>query len=401
MTISSDTQAILLLCAPLSRNDRLKPLSTQQYAALAQWLNVARLRPADLLAPHGRERLSALDHDELNEARVAPLLDRAAILAISLERWLAAGIWIVSRADIDYPARLKRYLGRAAPPLLYGLGPRTALASGGLAIVGSRDRSEDDGEYARRVGAACAREKLTVLSGAAKGIDRDAMAGALEAGGQAVGVLAEGLIASGVPRQSRELIVDGRLALVSCYVPDAAWAAWRAMDRNAILYGLAGATLVVASAKGAGGTWDGAAAALRNPGARVFVRVPSESPGNSALLDLGAQPFPAEPWDNLTAILHTTAELAPPAVAKPQPAATATDAYSLVLPELLKLLDLPREEAFIAERLDVRAQQARDWLNRAVSEQRVRKSGRPVRYQTAAPPDEPVPPLFAALAGEP
>ena len=83
---------------------------------------------------------------------------------------------MISRSDGCYPERLKRYLGQAAPPLLYGVGSKSLLNRGGLAVVGSRDRTEEDGDFARRVGEHCAQEGLAIISGAAKGIDRDAMA---------------------------------------------------------------------------------------------------------------------------------------------------------------------------------------------------------------------------------
>jgi DNA processing protein len=95
------------------------------------------------------------------------------------------GVSVISRSDNCYPEQLKRYLGQAAPPLLYGVGSKTLLNRGGLAIVGSRDRTEEDGDFARRVGERCAHEGIGVISGAAKGIDRDAMTGALEVGGWA------------------------------------------------------------------------------------------------------------------------------------------------------------------------------------------------------------------------
>ena len=50
---------------------------------------------------------------------------------------------------------------------------------GGLAVVGSRDASEEDIEFARSVAAACALQNIPVISGGARGVDRDGAVGAV------------------------------------------------------------------------------------------------------------------------------------------------------------------------------------------------------------------------------
>ena len=127
------------------------------------------------------------------------------------------------------------------------LARRELLNRGGLVVVGSRDRSEEDGEFARRIGEHCAKEDIAIISGAAKGIDREAMSGAVESGGWALGVLAEGLARTATSGQYRSGLVSDRLTLVSPYDPDSRWFAYAAMDRNKLLYGLGDAALVVAS----------------------------------------------------------------------------------------------------------------------------------------------------------
>ncbi|MGH9277984.1 MAG: hypothetical protein ACRD12_07745, partial [Acidimicrobiales bacterium] len=64
-----------------------------------------------------------------------------------------------------------------------------------------------------------------------------------------------------------------------------------AMGRNKIVYGLSRATLVVASAKGEGGTWSGATEAIRKRYGRVGVWVGAGGgPGNQALVEAGGAP---------------------------------------------------------------------------------------------------------------
>ena len=263
-TLTQDTQAVLLLCGELGRRggDGPKPLNLRQYNVLVTWLKAECLRPGDLLNPEAEKILSGLQTAELNLDRVAPLLQRGAALALMVEKWERSGLWVIGRSDASYPDRLKRYLGHAAPPLLYGVGSKELLNRGGLAVVGSRDRSDEDGEFARRVGDCCGREGIAIISGAAKGIDRDAMSGAIEAGGWALGVLAKGLAKTATSGQYRSDLVSDHLSLISPYDPDSRWLTYAAMERNKLLYGLSDAALVVACSADTGGTWAGATEAL-------------------------------------------------------------------------------------------------------------------------------------------
>ena len=429
-TLTPDTQAVLLLCGELGQRDSngMKPLGPRQYGTLTTWLKMEGLRPGDLLTPEGRVKLDGLQTPEVNAPRILPLLERGAALALIVERWERSGLWVISRSDVSYPERLKRYLGRTAPPLLYGVGSKSLLNRGGLAVVGSRDRSEEDGEFARRVGEHCAQEGIAIISGAAKGIDRDAMSGALDVGGWALGVLAEGLAKTATSGQYRSGLVSDHLTLVSPYDPDSRWFAYTAMERNKLLYGLSDAALVVASSADSGGTWAGATEALQLGKVKVFVKsAGATAPGNPKLLRMGAIPFPEEPWENLRPLFtppeekngqlfggaaqddapavelcaQTIALSVPgvsPAGDQAAPAATppvesrrtevaesTRDAYTLVIDALLALLREPRGDEWLAEQMGVRAAQMKDWLDRGVREGRILKLKKPLRYAAHAP----------------
>jgi hypothetical protein len=194
-SLTQDTQAILLLCARLGQRDgeSAKPLTTHQYSMLAKWLHEQSLRPRDLLHDVGRERLSALDLKDVTREIVMGLLERGTALAVLVERWVSHGLWVISRGDPEYPNRYKNYLQHAAPPILFGVGDISVLQCGGLAVVGSRNSSEEELEFARCVGSKCASQQISVISGAAKGIDSESMQAVLDQGGRAIGVLAEGL----------------------------------------------------------------------------------------------------------------------------------------------------------------------------------------------------------------
>lgn len=296
MPISADGQAMLMLCSHVALPAKVDPppLTLREWNPLARRLRESSLRsPAGLLALSADEIRQSLKLDADLAQRVAGLLQRGAALAIELERLESVGIWVVTRADDDYPEKLKSRLGESAPPVLFGAGEINDLNRAGLAVVGSRNIDEAGSECAKVVGEACAASKLTVFSGGARGTDSIAMHGAIDAGGRAVGVLADGLERTIREPTVRGWLVDGRATLLSPYSPKAGFSVGSAMGRNKLIYALADYALVVASDSGTGGTWAGAIEALRSHWIPVFVRDAEDAPeGNRQLLKRGGISFP-------------------------------------------------------------------------------------------------------------
>ena len=291
--LGADTEIVLLLCGRFGgeRQEPFQPLSAREYGELAKWLNARRLRPANLLNESGQGNLPKVHEAGLDRRRVDFLLGRGTALALALERWSRGGLWVISRGDGEFPKRLKRHLRHAAPPLLYGAGDKALLEAGGVAIVGSRDAGDAALDFARAVASRCATEALGVVSGGARGIDAAAMQAATDAGGTAIGVLASDLLTASVNRQNRIGIEQGRLALVSPFHPEAGFNAGNAMARNKYIYTLADRALVVDSALGHGGTWEGALENLQQKWIPLFVRTPGDGAGNAALVDRGGIAF--------------------------------------------------------------------------------------------------------------
>ena len=294
--ISENTKAILMLTGQLGRGGprvNAKPLTAAEYNKLAQWLRKEGNEPAELLA-FGREDLVRRVPAVLDRERIQELLTQWFPLGVAVDYWHDRSIWVVSRADPEYPQSLKRKLREQAPPLLYGCGPPASLHKGGLAVVGSRNAGERSLECARQVGRLASEAGRMVISGGARGIDRAAMDAALEAGGHAVGVLADSLEKAVLNRAHREPLMDGRLTLVSPFDPSARFKSWNAMGRNKLIYALGDAGLVVDSAHGKGGTWSGAVEQLkkyRSVPIYVFEKGETED-GIRGLLDKGALPWP-------------------------------------------------------------------------------------------------------------
>ena len=182
-----------------------------------------------------------------------------------------------------------------------------------LAVVGSRDVSGELLAYTEQIGALAATAGITVVSGAARGIDQAAMRGALENDGRVIGVLSGSLEQTCMHREHRNMVLSRRLTLVSSYDPLAGFSIGNAMQRNKVIYGLANIALVVSSDLNKGGTWAGAVEQLEKfKCIPVYVRTAgTPQPGLEALRKKGALSWP-EPEDS-AALLKSVRHAAPPA----------------------------------------------------------------------------------------
>ncbi len=410
--VSPNTQAILLLTAPLivgSGTPSTELLSAGEYRRLARHLRAAEREPADLLSPDAPNLIRSCA-GVIDEARLQALLDRGFLSSQAVERWQTRAIWVVSRADPEYPRRLKVRLREEAPIVLYGCGDPAILKRGGLAVVGSRHVDEWLIEYTMDVGRLSARAGKTIVSGGARGIDQAAMRGALDAGGKVIGVLGDSLEKGAMNRENRKLLIDGQLVLVSPYDPSAGFNVGHAMQRNKSVYALADAALVVSSDVNKGGTWAGATEQLdKHHFLPVYVRSTGDiGNGLEALRLKGARPWPnPESDESFAAIFQTppakdedvseVIELplfgqtlsAKPAVVRetlrsnntPQLSVSVADELFAVVRTIISgLLQLRRTEKEVAELLCVSPPQAKLWLQRLVDEGAIEKTKRPSGY---------------------
>ncbi len=423
--LSTNAQAILLLTAPLiaGRQKQSEHLLTPgEYNRFAAYLRAAGHEPADLLSSQAKELIDNPD-SPIEPQRLHSLLSRGFLLTQAIERWQKRAIWVVTRADVEYPKRLKTRLKEDSPPVLYGCGSREILNTGGLAVVGSRRVDDELIAYTEGIGRLVAESRKTLVSGGAKGIDQAAMRGALQAGGSVAGILADGLEKAAMNPGNRRFLLDDQLVLISPYDPSAGFNVGNAMQRNKLIYALADAALVVNTDLNKGGTWTGANEQLKKYHfVPVYVRSTGQpSEGLQALQQLGAKPWPnPRSADELEAAL--TAEVssqpkvaeqsqlsfdAPTGAAssaassrvtqgKPvdvQPLSSAVaaggDAATILLAAVLELISKCLPEPWkpddVAQKLGVTKRQAEDWLRTLHDQGILEKKQCPIRYVRRSP----------------
>jgi len=211
-----------------------------------------------------------------------------AFLAESLEN---EGYEVLPVVADEYPKTLKENLKTQAPIVLYVKGNKQILQEKSIAIVGSRSASDISLQFTDNVAKSASEQYKVIVSGFAKGVDKQALDSAIKYKGQSIIVLPQGIMtfSSGFKKYYRQ-IVDGDVLVLSTFHPKAPWKVELAMARNPVIYGLA-SEIFVAESNEKGGTWSGVIDGLRK-NRRIFVRMPEarEMNANKLLIEKGAIP---------------------------------------------------------------------------------------------------------------
>ena len=183
-------------------------------------------------------------------------------------RVLHHGVHCFSFADECYPGLLSQHLGEAAPALVWCAGNLSLLREYGAGVVGTRTPSR----VGEAIASDCARFFVglgaTIISGGADGVDTAAHRAALEAAGESVVVLPQGIRTYPFPGYIREGLESNQCALISQFDPELTWQTHAAVTRNATIAALSKLVCVV-EPKRMGGSLRTARAA-REQGKPVF-----------------------------------------------------------------------------------------------------------------------------------
>lgn len=224
--------------------------------------------------------------------RVRALLSRALSVARLAETYEQRGYRVLLPQERGWPAALDG-LGAKAPLFLFARGNVALLEGRRVAVAGSRDILPQTAAEAQQLGRSLAGAGIVLVTGGARGVDRAAEQGALEAGGGVIlvpAMPAEELLRDGVSRCAME---EGRLLMLCDTLPDDPFSAQKALSRNHTIYALGDAAVVVAARNGVGGSWRGATDCLSGGWSPVYVSATSgaDREGNAALLRRGALPL--------------------------------------------------------------------------------------------------------------
>ena len=245
------------------------------------------------------ERL--IDDFQLNDRQISDLQKAKSLLsnyAFLAENLQNSGIEIIPVTSPDYSRTLKENLKKSTPSILYIKGNKQIMHEKTIAIVGSRSASEIALNFTDNIAKLASKEWKVIVSGFAKGVDKQALDSAIACKGQSIIVLPQGIATfeSGFKTYYKQ-IIDGDVLVLSTFHPNAGWGKDLAMARNPIIYGLA-KEIYVAESKPSknrqgketkGGTYAGVMDGLKK-GRIIYVREPenAEKNDNNFLIHSGA-----------------------------------------------------------------------------------------------------------------
>lgn len=242
--LTDDTKTTLLLCAVLGKDKSQNPLTQAEYHGLASWLKQHQLRPADLLRLADPSAAAVAAGVDLQ--RFKGLLERGVQLGFVIEEWQRSGVWMISRSDPTYPSSIKAHLKEQAPPLLFGIGERSLLQSGGLGIVGTNRMSPDDEFFVRAVAQRCEASDLDVIATSSTS-GQLALQRVVTEGGRGVGIVAGQLLQKGMERSARHAVTEGQLLLISSFSPHTSPGLATTLEQHRLLYALADLVVIMGS----------------------------------------------------------------------------------------------------------------------------------------------------------
>ena len=152
------------------------------------------LYPDPVALLHNPADIPATEACDLSVLRKIGALPIDALLAsadMQLREAEKRGVTIVTCLDVGYPVNLAEAPG--APPVLYVRGWLSAQDTLSVAVVGTREASDEGRVRARKIASLLAERGVAVVSGLARGIDTEAHWSALSKYGRTIAVVGCGL----------------------------------------------------------------------------------------------------------------------------------------------------------------------------------------------------------------
>ena len=270
-------QGFLLLTSHLGDPDR-KPLTVAQLRVLTACVRASEQPREERNMV--TEDLMAMGYNRPSAERIVSLLSESERMRSYIMKGVRAGCMPITRITTGYPQLLHKRLGSDTPGVLWAKGEISLLEAPAIALVGSRELREENIAFAREVGRQAAVQGFVLVSGNARGADREAQEACLAAGGRVISIVADSLARQNVRKNVLYLSEDSY---------DLPFSTPRALSRNRLIHCMGRVTLVAQCRKEKGGSWDGSVNNLRHCWSPLYC-FDDGSEGANALMDRGASP---------------------------------------------------------------------------------------------------------------
>ena len=292
---AKDNLALVVLCSTLgydTKNEKntVKPLTTAAYNKVESRLDSLGFMPSIFLEEKFSDISGLFAFADKEVEQISQLLGRADKLGEELDRLAEKKIYVVSRIQDNYPAKLKKAMGKQAPIIFFYCGDTRLLDGETVAIIGSREVTDGERDYTAKHARISAQNNRVIVSGGARGVDTIAKESALHAGGKVVTFVSDDM--TGYIAKNADFILWDKMLTLSAFHPDAAFQGYNALERNKYIYASSDYAVVVSSGDGTGGSYKGAVDCLKKKYCPLYVKDDTYSPpGNKKLIELGGIPL--------------------------------------------------------------------------------------------------------------
>ncbi|MFC1947550.1 DNA-processing protein DprA [Chloroflexota bacterium] len=196
---------------------------------------------------------SELKQAGLDSGSVTSIVEKRESISLDseMEKLERLGVHVFTYKDDGYPSRLREIYDY--PPVIYVRGEIIPEDEWCLSVVGTRGATVYGRQVAEEITADLARNRITIISGLARGIDSIAHRSALEAGGRTIAIFACGLDTV-YPAENadlaRRIIQNG--AIISEYPPGTKPRPDYFPRRNRIMSGMSLGVLVIEAGESSG-----------------------------------------------------------------------------------------------------------------------------------------------------
>lgn len=394
MKHSENSQVIILLTAGFGArvNSQFPPLNFGEWNGLRRWLHSNDLEPRHLLADGGENLLLEYGNSNLEFARIRALLERSGAMAVAMERWNRAGLWVCTEYDEAYPDRIKQLLKDEAPSLFFGSGKSSLLGRYGVGIVCDVSGRKDDSGFAEDLGRKCAEQDILLGSSMFDGECGRAIGATLENEGPALVITSGKLMSISLNARFRKHIASGNLVMVSASDPEAAPDKDSVRMANRLIHCMSQSVIILTNLSSNGTLYDCAMQNLANGWSTIWIR--PEYSNHSVSCDLlvnGAHVLHGGIESIDLSKLNDPVTLETPSDThqhcEPLSGTPSRDIFYELFLEKLRLLSL--NNACDISRLSVEMRlcetQLMVWLNRAVDQGLIREVGLSGKYRWISP----------------
>lgn len=286
--MNKNSEAIIILCADLGITKNSRPFQPVEWGMLAKKMLECNVEPYQVIEMTNEEIKEKLELEDKVVERIRNLILRKKLCLFEVETFKKLGVNIVTRADRDYPRRLKQKLQSSCPPLFYYAGNIRILNKKAVGIIGTREVTQKEVDFIRSTLVKLNPNEHAIVTGGGKGTDAAVQEIGFNKSYDQIQFVADSLFKRMKDPMTLKQLRNNQMLILSITRPDSNFKVGMLMGRNKYIYSQTDLTIIVNSDFEAGSIWNGALEAQKKKLCNIYC-MESTRKGNQALIEKGCK----------------------------------------------------------------------------------------------------------------